>query len=135
MPEEIYGDRFGAIRHHPETGVLELEWTEGTAEMDDGDFMAWLSRYAETEASIGAPFLVIDVRRFRFRPGEQVGQWRDEHVIPLYNGAGVRKFAFLVPAGTPGTVSAGNTPAPESPGHFPTGYFDARDQMDAWFAD
>ena len=113
---------------------MELEWSAETGDMTDEDFRGYLSRYAEAEASIRAPYLVIDVTRFAFRPGRDVGAWRDEHIIPLYNVAGVKKFAFLVPQGTPGTVGTGNQPAPEPPGTFPTGYFDWRDQMEEWFA-
>jgi len=135
MTEEIYEDAFGVIRHDPAAGVLELEWSAGTAGMTDQDFMDWLTRYADAAASTRAPNLLIDVRRFAFSPSPHVGAWRDEHVIPTYNAAGVRKFAFLVPEGSPGTVGAGNPPAVEPPGTFPTGYFDARDQVDAWFGD
>ena len=134
MAEEIYRDRFGAIRHDKDGGTLELEWFPETAEMDDDDFKEYLSRYAESETSIRAPHLVIDVTKFAFRPAQEVGTWRDEHIIPMYNAAGVKKFAFLVPEGTPGTAGAGNAPAPEPPGAFPTGYFESRDQMEAWFA-
>lgn len=135
MAREIYRDRFGAILHHEDAGTLELEWSEGNAEMTDEDFMAWLARYADASLSTRAPNLMIDVTRFRFRPGERVAAWRDEHVIPKYNAAGVRKFAFLLPAGSPGTVAAGNRPAPEPPGEFPTGYFDDRTAIEAWFAE
>src|SRR2546427_2835818 len=69
-------------------------------------------------------------REFRHRPGPEVGPWRDEHVIPRYNRAGVSKFAFLLPQGSPG---AGASPTPEPPGKFPTGYFDQPAKIEAWF--
>ena len=134
MAEEVYRDRYGAIRHDKDAGTLELEWFAETAQMDDDDFKDYLTRYAKAETSIRAPYLVIDVTRFAFRPAQEVGAWRDEHIIPLYNAAGVKKFAFLVPEGTLGTAGAGNVPAPEPPGTFPTGYFDSRGQMKTWFA-
>ncbi len=56
-------------------------------------------------------------------------------MVPRYNAAGVRKFAFLVPEGSPGTVGAGNAAAVEPPGDFPTGYFDSRQQIIAWFSE
>jgi hypothetical protein len=31
-------------------------------------------------------------------------------------------------------VSAGNRPAAEGPAHYPTGYFDSREQIYEWFA-
>jgi hypothetical protein len=135
MSEEIYRDQFGVLRHDDDAGVLELEWLEGSAEMTDEDFMEWLTRYADAEERVRAPNLLIDVTSFGLRPGEHVGPWRDEHVLPRYNAAGAKKFAFLVPAGAPGTVVSGNRPTPEPPGVFPTGYFDSRDQVNAWFAE
>jgi hypothetical protein len=135
MVNEIYRDRFGAILHDEAAGTLELDWTDESAAMSDDEFMGWLARYADASLSTRVPNLMIDVSRFRFRPGEQVAAWRDEHVIPRYNAAGVRKFAFLLPAGSPGTVATGNEPAPEPPGEFPTGYFDDRAAVDAWFAE
>jgi hypothetical protein len=134
MAEELYGDRFGRLRHDETTGVLELEWLDGSGQMNDDDFMGWLTRYAEAEEAVRAPNLLIGVRRFGFRPGAHVAAWRDENIIPRYNAAGVTRFAFLLPAAASGTVGAGNAPALEPPGTFPVGYFDSREQLDAWFA-
>jgi hypothetical protein len=131
MTGEIYRDRFGVLRHDEDAGILELAWTDGTASMNDHDFMAWLTRYAEAEESIRAPNLLIDVRRFAFTPGAHVAPWRDEAIVPRYNAAGVRKFAFLL---APGTFGDGNEPGPEPPGTFPTGYFESRDVIAEWFA-
>jgi hypothetical protein len=37
--------------------------------------------------------------------------WRDEHVIPRHNRAGVIRFAFVMPAGFPGpTAESGSEP-------------------------
>ena len=50
-------------------------------------------------------------------------------VIPRYNGAGIQKFAFHMPAGMP---AIGAPPAPEGPANFPTAYFGARADALAW---
>ena len=134
MTREIHRDAFAVLRHDQDAGILELEWTEGSSAMTDDDFMAWLARYADAEESLRAPFLVIDVRRFAFSPCAHVGPWRDEAIVPRYNAAGVRKFAFLLPPGSPGTVAVGNEPALEPPGTFPTGYFDSAEAIRTWFA-
>jgi hypothetical protein len=55
--------------------------------------------------------------------------WRDEQIIPRYNAAGVKKFAFLMPAAMP---AIGADPAPEGPADFPTAYFAERTQAQAW---
>lgn len=55
--------------------------------------------------------------------------WRDENIIPRYDAAGVKKFAFIMPHGMPAIWSA---PAPEGPAKFPTGYFGSRAEALDW---
>jgi len=130
---ELYRDRFGAIIHSTEQGILELEWLEESADMTDDDFMGSMTRYAALTEEHRAPNMLVDVTRFRHSPGERVPRWRDEHIIPRYNAAGVRKFAFLVPRGASGTVERGHQPEKEPPGTFPTGYFEDRQDILEWF--
>jgi hypothetical protein len=131
---ELERDEFETVAYDDERGILELAWTEASANLTDQLFMDALERFGRHAEDRRARNVLIDVTRFAFQPGPQVGPWRDEHVIPKYNRAGVQKFAFLVPEGSPGTVESGAVPAPEPPGAFPTGYFDARGDIDAWFA-
>jgi hypothetical protein len=130
---ELHRDDYGVIRHHPEHGILELEWLEASASMTDDDFKHSMQRYASLAGEHSTPYLLVDVRNFRHTMGKGVGAWRDEHIIPAYNAARVEKFAFLLPAGAPGTVEEGSAPAPEPPGEFPTGYFSERRSISAWF--
>jgi hypothetical protein len=132
---ELNRDEYGVIKHHPEDGILELEWLEASAHMTDDDFKRSMRRYAELAAEHATPHLLVDVRKFRHSMGEGVGAWRDEHIIPAYNKAGVKKFAFLFPAGAPGTVEDGNARAKEPPGEFPTGYFTERQTILEWFGE
>ena len=126
---ELYRDQFGVLLEDLEHRLLELKWVEGSASMTDDDFKAWLDRFSTEAEARRQPYLVINVRQFRHRPGPEIAAWRDEHVIPRYNRAGVTKFAFLLPEG-----SAGAAPAPEPPGKFPTGYFDTTAKIEAWFS-
>jgi len=134
LKDELYRDEFGTITFHSEENVLELEWFEGSANMTDDDFMRSMQRYAGLAQERRTPNMLVDVTRFRHSPGDEVGLWRDQQIIPRYNAAGVRKFAFLVPHGTPGTVELGNQPEREPPGNFPTGYFSDRERIEDWFA-
>ena len=127
---ELYRDEFGVIRRDEAGHVLELEWTEETARMTDEDFKAWLVRLAETGEGHPAHFMIVDTRLFRYRPGADFAEWRDQNIIPRYNRAGVTKFAFLTPPG----MGAASEPAPEGPAQFPTGYFDSRERIDAWLS-
>ena len=133
MTKELYRDDFGTISHHSEQQILELEWLEGSASMTDDDFMRSMERYAAFSEEHRSANMLVDVTKFRHSPGEHVAPWRDEHIIPRYNAADVTKFAFLVPAGAPGTVEAGSQPEKEPPGSFPTGYFEDRQHILDWF--
>ena len=77
-------------------------------------------------------FMIIDATQFFHTQGEGVLAWRDENIVPLYNQAGVQKFAFLAAPGMPGTVEQGGVPAPDGPATFPTAWFGTRDRMYAW---
>ena len=63
--------------------------------------------------------------------------WRDDHVIPRYNRAGVTRFAFVMPAGFPGPTAESGA-APRIDGRaaaFPTQWFLGRDAAIAWLAE
>ncbi len=131
---EVYRDRFGVLLEDKQRSILELQWLDTSREMSDEDFKTWLSRFAGEAEARRPSFLMIDIRRFGHRPGEGFASWRDQHVVPRYNRAGVIKFAMLVPAGASGWMAPGQPPTPEPPGTFPTGYFADRDQIETWFA-
>lgn len=72
---------------------------------------------------------MVDAVQFRMDMARMSMGWRDEHIIPRYNAAGLRKFAFVMPAGMP---AIGSEPAPEGPADFPTGYFAGRADALSW---
>ena len=129
METQLYQDRFGVMLYDDTRNILELRWLAETESMNDNDYMRWLARYAAPVEQYHVPFTLIDTRAFHHHPGAHTGPWREEHIIPQYNRAGVKKFAFLLPEG-----SAPKTePMPEGSAQFPTGYFDSREQIDRWF--
>lgn len=134
-PAEVARNRWGVILHHAQWRTLELEWLPTTREMDDGGFKETLQLFAAAGERLKPAFMLIDANQFDHQFGEGVMDWRDAHIIPRYNAAGVIKFAFLVPAGTPGTVEAGGTPAAEGSANFPTGWFSSRDSVYKWLAE
>jgi hypothetical protein len=133
MERELYSDIYGGITHDEDAQVLVLEWSEATTNMTDDDFKESMSRYAKLAEEVRPANLLVDVTKFKHSPGADVGAWRDQEIIPRYNSAGVKKFAFVIPSGSPGTVEAGTPPAPEPPGRFPTAYFDNRNNALNWF--
>jgi len=135
MTEELYRDEYGALLHDPDRGVLELSWYEQTESMRDEEFMAWLDRYAGAAEDHKVRGLLVDLTSFKGQPGEQTGPWRDEHIIPRYNGAGVQRMAYLLAEGSPGTVESGGEPSPEPGARFPTGYFGTRERAESWLTE
>jgi hypothetical protein len=135
VAQEEHRDEFGVVLFHEDEGILELRWLEASAGMTDDDFKRSMERYAASAQEHQSPFLLVDVTDFKHSPGEEVASWRDDQIIPRYNAAGVRKFAFLLPEGAPGTVESGSQPAPEPPGAFPTGYFAERQHILDWFGE
>src|SRR5260370_10915638 len=69
--------------------ILELRWFAETEFMNDNDYMRWLERYAASAEQYHVPFTLIDTRAFHHHPGAHTGPWREEHIIPQYNRAGV----------------------------------------------
>src|SRR5499427_5520821 len=101
MTRELGRNEWGLILDHPDAGYLELRWLATTATMTDGGFMATLCLFVSEAEKARRAALLIDATEFRHRFGEGVMAWRDAHIIPRYGAAGVRKFAFQMPAGFP----------------------------------
>jgi hypothetical protein len=80
--------------------------------------------------------LIVDITEFRHAWGDDMVQWRNAEIIPLYNTAGVTKFAFITNPDFPGpTVEAGAAPEPEGPANFPTGWFKTRNAAYQWLGE
>jgi hypothetical protein len=78
--------------------------------------------------------MIVDVTEFRHSPGAEVAPWRGEHMIPRYNAAGVKKFAFLVPAERRALSRRGASGKGSPRVTFPTGYFGDCNRIEDWFA-
>jgi hypothetical protein len=125
---EIHRNEFLIMSHEPDLGVVSLVWSESTAHMKDEDFREALERFAGYAEQYGAKGLMVNVARFRHSPSAEVGQWRDCTIIPRYNKAGVKKFAFV-------TGKEGPAPPPRPPKtgeEFATGFFGSEVQARGW---
>jgi hypothetical protein len=99
--------------------------------MTDDDFKRWRERHTALGEVHRPAFTLIDVSKFRHQFGADLAVWREEHIIPRYNAAGVRKLAFLLLK----EFLPGTKPAPEARAAFPNGDLDTREQVDAWFSE
>jgi hypothetical protein len=100
--------------------------------MADGGFKATLALFAWQAEQHRPTFLLIDATQFQHQFGPGVMQWRDDFIMPRYGAAGVKKFAFHVPAGFPNTMEAGGKEVIEGPAVFPTAWFSERQHALDW---
>ena len=134
-PQELTAKEWGTITYYPQWNTLELKWDRKTRSMGDDGFGEALQVFADHGLKLRPRFMIVDSTEFFHTPGEDVLAWRDEHIVPLYNDAGVEKFAFLVTGSMPGTVEKGAEPAPDSPAaRFPTGWFETKQRMYEWLS-
>ena len=128
-PQELAANEWGTILYHPEWNTLELKWGQKTRSMSDDGFKKTIQILADQGLKVRPKYMIIDSTEFFHTLGEGTLAWRDEHIVPLYNQAGVEKFAFLVTAAMPGTVEKGAEPVPDGPATFPTGWFETKERM------
>lgn len=127
--EVIYEDKWGEIIDRPLSGLIEIRWFDTTSTMKGDEFNNWLSVFAGCVEAKKRSGCLVDSVQFKM-PMDRINPgWRDANIIPRYNAAGVKRFAFVVPAGMP---LIGAKPKQEGPGNFPTGYFGERAKAVAW---
>src|SRR5262249_15655324 len=97
----VYEDRFGEIIDRPKLELVELRWYDSTVAMSGERFEGWLQTFAAWEEQLRRPRVLVDATRFMMDRAQMDDAWRDAHIIPRYNAAGVRRFAFLYPDGVP----------------------------------
>jgi hypothetical protein len=131
-PLEVTRNEWGVVLNHERWRTLELSWLPSTREMGDDGFKETLELLAAGGERARPDYMIIDATEFHHELGDGVLEWRDREIIPRYNSAGVRKFAFLWPKGMPGTVESGVTPKPEGSADFPTGWFTSRERAYQW---
>jgi hypothetical protein len=122
----------GAISYYPQWSTLELRWGQRTRSISDDGFKETLQIMAEQGLKVRPKYMIVDSTEFFHELGEGTLAWRNEHIVPRYNDAGVERFAFLVADTMPGTVEKGAEPVPDGPAAFPTAWFETRERMYEW---
>jgi hypothetical protein len=130
MSKTVTTNPWGEIIHHEADGIVELRWLP--VKMTDAAFKATLALLALEAERLRPPCLLIDATEFRHQFAPGVMEWRDYCIIPRYGSAGVRKFAFHMPDGFPGTMEAGGKESFEEPAVFPTAWFAKRQNALDW---
>ena len=132
MPGEIvWEDQFGEVIDRASQDIIEIRWYDTTSAMSSDEFNDWLARFSGSVEERRRAGVLVDSLSFLMDPSNMDGPWRDANIIPRYNAAGAKRFAFLMPPGMP---LIGQEPAKEGPGEFPTGYFGTRQSAMEWLA-
>jgi hypothetical protein len=127
----VYDDKWGSIIDHPQADYIEIRWYDTTSAMTADEFKQWLSLFASQEERLRRKGALTDATRFFMDRANLDDEWRDANIIPRYNAAGIKKFAFIFPDGVP---MIGQPPAVEGSGKFPTAYFGRRADALAWLS-
>jgi hypothetical protein len=125
----LFEDEYGSTIDRPDANFIEIRWYDATASFTTEGFNSWLQRFAGAVEAVRRPAVLVDSVQFRMDMARMDAEWRDANIIPRYNKAGVRKFAFLMPEGMP---AIGAPPTVEGPADFPTAYFGSRADALAW---
>jgi len=96
---EIHRHAFYSFDLDEQASLLSFNWTEKSAGMTDDDYKQALREYGRLIVQLRARRALIDLRKFRYRLGdaEGLGSWWANEIVPLYNRAGLEKFAFVLP--------------------------------------
>ena len=132
-PTELFRDEFSVYFRDDERRAIEQRWTRATKDMSEQQFRDGISRLAQFLERTQMPHALVDVTQMEHAPADDFEPWRQANIIPRYNAAGVKKFAFLMAQDYSATAENGTTPAPEGAANFPTGYFRSRDAVAKWF--
>ena len=132
-PVELFHDEFATYTRDDARNSIEQRWSSKA--MSEQQFRDHISKLAGFLERVHAPNVLVDMSQINHTPSDDFNSWRQSDIIPRYNAAGVKKFAFLLPASIPGTVENGTKPAIEGAASFPTGYFHSRERALKWFED
>jgi hypothetical protein len=124
---QLHEDKFLKISWEDKARIIGIDWKEATSSMTDEEFKGELTLFAGHVEQKKARGILVDVSRFRHKPGPEVQPWRVKNISNRYSAAGVGRFAFLFPKG------AQVPPMQSSPEEkFLTGSFDDVQKAEAW---
>ena len=96
---QLHEDKFFKIVWDEGTRIIGIDWKEATSAMTDEQFKAELTLFAGHVEQKKARGILVDVNRFRHKPGPDEQPWRIKNISNRYSAAGVVRFAFLFPEG------------------------------------
>lgn len=130
VAELLDEDSFAKISFDKEKSLMKLEWLQDSKEMNGPHFQGVLYILGGFALQKKSKNIFVDGTKFLFQPTkDMIGIWRTANISPLYNQAGVKKFAFLFPPGYPMPPrNIQNMPYED----FPTGFFTSQNELIKW---
>jgi len=129
---QLHEDKFFKVFWDERTRIIGIDWKEATSSMTGEEFKAELTLFAGHVEQKKARGILVDVTRFRHKPGPDVQPWRVKNISNRYSAAGVKREAFLFPKGAQIPASM-NQSAPGE--EFLTGAFDDVQKAEAWLTE
>lgn len=126
---QLHDDDFFKVLWDENARIIGIDWKEATSAMTDEQFKAELTLFAGLVEQKKAHGILVEVSRFRHKPGPDVQPWRVKNISPRYSAAGVRRFAFLFPKAAQIPPMMNQSASGEE---FLTRGFDNRDEAIAW---
>ena len=96
---QLHDEKFFKVFWDERTRIIGIDWKETTSSMTDEEFKTALTVFAGHVEQKKARGILVEVSRFRHRPGPDVQPWRVKNISNRYSAAGVGRFAFLFPEG------------------------------------
>jgi hypothetical protein len=98
---EISRHAFCVLDLDERASLMSFVWTEKSVAMTADDYKAAIREYAGLVLKHRARCALVDLRKFRFSvvDSDIPGSWWADEIVPLYNQAGLAKFAFVLPEG------------------------------------
>src|SRR5437764_10391502 len=112
---EISRSPFYVFNLDEHASLMSFVWTEKSVSMTVDDYKDAIRDYARLVLEHRVRCAFVDLRKFRYRVEHgELGSWWADEIVPLYNQAGLEKFAFVLPEGeqapsdeTPAKAEAG----------------------------
>ena len=125
---QLHDDDFFKVLWDESARIIGIDWKEATSGMTDEQFKAELTLFAGYVEQKKARGILVEVSRFRHKPGPDVQPWRVKNISNRYSAAGVGRFAFLFPESVQVPPVMQSSPGEE----FLTQAFTNREQAIEW---
>ena len=84
-----------SFQYMPEGSIFKFTWKEKLISAER--FKEILTLYSSKVLELKPTFLMVDARLNKFTMTNEIQDWHDTKIVPIYQKAGVKAMAFLTP--------------------------------------